>query len=72
MKKYYKYDCFEEARKAGRDILEGDGCRGKACPLYPTCAGNKEFEAMEKRGVTDYDVEEAIRRERYYGVETYD
>ena len=72
MSKYYKYDCFEEARKAGRNILEGDGCKGKQCPLYATCEANKEFEAMTKRGVTDYDAEQSVTRERYYGVETYD
>lgn len=57
--------CLEEARLTTGNILDGDYCSGYECPRYSTCVGNKEFENLEKHTPTDYEIEEAIRRERH-------
>lgn len=59
--------CFEEARLATGNILDANCCRGKSCEKYETCVGRMEFDELPKRAPTDYEIDEAIRRERIYG-----
>lgn len=42
----------------------GGYCHGFSCPNYKTCSGRLEFEGVPKHTPTDYEIEEAIRRER--------
>ena len=76
---YEKYGQYEDWYRsanycAGRNCPEYDKCKarqycaGRNCPEYDKCKARQEFDNLPKYGVTDYEMEEAIKKERMYGV----
>lgn len=59
--------CLEEARTQTGNVLNGNYCNGKSCEKYETCVGRIEFDKLPKRTPTDYEIQEAIRRELRFG-----
>jgi hypothetical protein len=58
--------CLEEARKTTGEILDGNYCNGRQCENYQTCIARIKFDAMTKRAPTDYEIAEAITRDRKF------
>ena len=59
---YEKYGQYEDWYRSAND------CAGHNCPEYDKCKARQEFDNLPKYGVTDYEMEEAIKKERTYGV----
>ncbi len=59
--------CFDELYKEKGNFDDwylGGCCGGRSCPKYGKCEGGKEFDKLPKRAPTDYELLEAVRRER--------
>ena len=62
--------CFGELyEKYGQysDWYRGGWCNGYSCSNYKTCKGRQEFDKLPKHAPTDYELDEAISRERELG-----
>lgn len=62
-----KEKCFNELyeeRGQHDDWYLGGCCKGRSCEQYGKCKGGIEFDKLPKRAPTDYELDEAVRRER--------